>query len=101
MKTRILTVDETFLIQGRGLVIVGRKTNEFVNFKTGDTIELETAGESFLKTKIVGLEFVCRRNFDENSKDFYDKLIGFMVEKEIKQTRISKGANIWLLDNTV
>jgi hypothetical protein len=52
MKTRILTVDETFQIQGRGLVIVGRKTSDFVDFKIEDSIEIENPDKTFVETKV-------------------------------------------------
>ncbi|HEX8637948.1 MAG TPA: hypothetical protein VF692_07800 [Pyrinomonadaceae bacterium] len=100
MRTRILTVDDTFLIQGRGLVILGRKVDGFVDFNTGDSIEIENPDGTIVNTKVKGIEFVCRRNFDETSNDFDEKLklISFLVENEVKKSHIAKNAFVWLLN---
>jgi len=100
VKRNILTVEDIFSIQGRGLVIVGRKTETFVDFKIGDLIEIENPDETVIRTKVKGLEFISRINLNENSAQSNDRLnlIGFLIEDGIEKSLISKEAIIWLLD---
>ena len=90
MKTKILIVDDTFLIQGRGLVICGLKTGEFVDFKVGDSVEIQTSEEVFLQNKITGIELIHR------SPDAA-QLICFSVSEHLKKNDVPRGAAIWLL----
>lgn len=101
MKRKILVVEDTFLIQGWGPTIVGRKTDEFVDFKVGNSIEIDVGKGKIIYTKITSIPLVSRRYSSENSEDFADKLhlVSFSVEPNIKKDQTSKGANIWLVEN--
>lgn len=89
---KILTVEDTFMIQGRGLVITSKKTDEFVDFKVGDSIKIENPDQTFVETKIKGIELLCRPKFR-------NELISFTIESEIKKEQVQIGAKIWLLEN--
>lgn len=88
----ILTVEDTFSILGRGLVIVAHKTESFVDFKIGDSIKVENPDQTLLETKIKGIEFLCRPKFRVET-------IAFSIESEINEDQVQKNADIWLLEN--
>lgn len=92
MSRKILTVEDTFLIQGRGLIIVARPTDEFTDFKLGDSIQIENPDKTFIVSKIKAIDILCVRPFD-------DKRFSFVVGSEIKKEQIHKNASISLLEN--
>lgn len=89
---KILTIEDTFMIEGRGPTILAKKTNEFVDFKIGDLIKIENSYQTFIETKVKGIDFFCRPKFRT-------ELISFLIESGITKEQVQIGANIWLVED--
>lgn len=85
-----LIVGGVFEIQDRGLVLAGKYPDWKIYFKLNDEIEIENPDGSSIKTTIIGVEHINRRNrpFDINDRPF-----GFLV-KGIAKTQVIPGAKI-------
>ena len=87
------TVDDCFLISGRGCV-VAFNYNRSANFKMGDEIKLVTADNEIVYTKIRGIEFIKYRT--DVTPDYSKQ--GILIEDtERNKQKFSKGTEIYLI----
>jgi hypothetical protein len=92
MKGKILIVEDSFLIRRRGVVIVAHRTPDFIDFKVGDSIEIENPDKTTVVSKVAGIEFL-------SGKPFEDKKISFLAEDLTRKDQAQKNAGIRLLEN--
>ncbi|MDQ3798871.1 MAG: hypothetical protein M3384_05435 [Acidobacteriota bacterium] len=92
MNGKILIVEDSFLIRRRGVVIVARRTPDFIDFKVGDSIEIENPDKTIVVSKVSGMEFL-------SGKSFEDKKISFLAEDLTRKDQVQKNAGIRLLEN--
>ena len=91
---KIITVEDTFSIEGRGLVVTGWKENSSVNIKMNDLIEILRPDGTTIKSQIAGVErFVNRKYFSESSET---ENIGFLL-KDLSKKDVPKNSIISLV----
>ena len=60
---KVITVEDTFLITGRGLVIAGQKENDLVEIKVGGAVEILRTDGTAISSQIIGIDMINRRGF--------------------------------------
>lgn len=80
-------VEETFLIAGRGLVVVGAKENS-IDLKIGSKVEVLCPDGTKISSKVSAIEIIERRCFSEHSEK---ENIAFIL-KNLTKENIPKGS---------
>lgn len=88
---KILTVEDTFLISGRGLVITGWE-EDYPQVKGGDLIEILRPDKTKITSTIIGIEMIKRNCFTETKKH----PIGILV-RDITKSDVPQGSQIYLV----
>ena len=90
---KILTIEETFLITGRGLVVTGWPVESDARARMGDMVEIVRPDKTRLTTQIAGIEMICRRYpFDS------DKWPVGLLLKDVSKEDIPPGSEIYPLE---
>ena len=96
MEDKILEVEETFLIKGRDLVIVGRLEKDAPNFKVGDKIKFYCSDNSEIFSKVSGFE-IFTFNSPKSRQEFYkSNKIAFSARSVADKKEVLKGANVFV-----
>ena len=94
MKRKIITVKDTFLIQGRGLGVTGCKEDDSAKIRIGNTVEILRPNNTIIEAQILGIETICNRK--DISKIREVENIGFLL-KDLLKNDVPKGSIINLL----
>ncbi|HRH41534.1 MAG TPA: hypothetical protein PKY82_07825 [Pyrinomonadaceae bacterium] len=89
---KILTVEDTFLIIGRGLVIAGWE-EDYPKIKIGDWVEIVRPDATKLKTQISGIEWIRSPIAEPNRKP-----VGLMLKDIFKKEDVPIGSEIYVLE---
>ena len=93
MTRKLITVDETFLIQGRGLIVTGLKEENCAEIKGGEFVEITRPNETTIQSQIAGIEFIKRTN----PIDFAEiRRFAFLL-RDLSKEDVPKGSVINLL----
>jgi translation elongation factor EF-Tu-like GTPase len=92
MMKKILTVEDTFLITGRGLVAAGWE-DEYPNVKHGEEVEIVHPDGTKIETRVFW-EFIRRLNPIETEK----KPVGLLL-KDLEKKDVPKGSVIYALES--
>lgn len=86
------TVDDVFLLTGRGCVVVFTY-NRLAKFKIGDEIKFVTSENRIISSKISGIEFI---KYQPGVIPDYSKKGILLKDIEKHQQYLAKGAEIYL-----
>jgi len=93
MTSLLLTVEDTFLIKGRGIGVTGYAPSPpLVEPKIGQAIELRLPGDRRLRTRIIGVE--------QFPRCFSDATVnrGILIPPDITRNELLAGTEIWTLE---
>ncbi len=94
MPQKIITVNDAFLIEGRGLIVTGLKEKKSAEIKIGDSVKILRPNKSSVKSQIDGVEtFVSRDNSSESQKV---ENLAFSL-KNLSKKDVPKGSIIYLI----
>lgn len=94
MEVKLLKVEDTFLIEGRGLVIAGLLEDNAPAFKTNDKIKFYCSDDSEIYSEISGIEMI---NFGQAPAENQRKKIAFLVRNLDDKREILKNAQVVLI----
>jgi translation elongation factor EF-Tu-like GTPase len=80
---KIITIEETFLIPGRGLVVTGREDEDNAEAQMGDTVEILRPDKTKLKTQIIGIEMICRKDPADTDRTSIGLLLKVLSKEDI------------------
>ena len=83
----LLTVEDTFTIEGRGVVLLPKlEPIDDERFAAGDAIRIRRPDGTDLDTVMQGLEFMTTSN---------DSFLVIVLPKHIEQHDVPVGSNVW------
>ena len=91
MDTKILTVQDVFSLDNRGVVLFGQQTEHAPDAKIGDSIKIMRPDKTILVSQISEIDSFSRQCFTENTIKF----VGFLI-KDLSKTDVPNGSIVYL-----
>ena len=95
MEEKVLEVEDTFLITGRGLVIVGLLEKDAPSLKIGDKIKFYCSDNSIIPSEVFGLEMIKFNSLEARQK--FKGKIAFCIRNIEDKKEFLKGAEVFLI----
>lgn len=94
MEELVLIVEDTFLIQGRGLIVAGIKEENSIQLKVGSKVQIIRPNGTKIFSKVLGIEMVSIENFTERDTS---KKVGILLEN-MKKEEIPERSAVFLIN---